>query len=262
MIKVNLKKILKEKGMTLTDLHNVTGITQNALSLFANNKSNGIQYSTLEKIINTLDIEISELLQPINQIVTVNIQNLEFKKFSGHPNVEFMSIDINFLENENNKIIDRIKFKFDIKPIYTNECLDYLIIEEISHSEISNQNLEQLLITKVRENKPSELLQILSHLIASKIITHNHYNINLRTIMLFKWRIIPHFNIHKSINGSTKSIEHFDNLFEVRPIPLNVEEVIHPKDINIRLTIDLTSLSYLSIFYDIDTENNINIVLK
>ncbi|ATD31324.1 helix-turn-helix domain-containing protein [Macrococcoides bohemicum] len=262
MIKVNLKKILKEKNMTLTDLHNITGITQNALSLFANNKSNGIQYSTLEKIISTLDIEISELLQPINEVATIQIDMLDIKRYSEYSNEEFVSVDIHFLDKESNKIIDKIIFKFGIKPIYNNENLDYLLIEESSHSKISNQQLEQLLTIRTRENKPSELLKILSHLIARKIITHNHYNINLRTIMLFKWTIIPHFNMYKSLNGSTKSIEHLDNLIEVRPIPVNIEELKHPQDININLTIDLKSLSHLSIFYDFNSENDISIVLS
>ncbi|WP_412762110.1 helix-turn-helix domain-containing protein [Priestia endophytica] len=34
--------MLKQKGMTMTELHEITGISQNALSLISNGKNNGI----------------------------------------------------------------------------------------------------------------------------------------------------------------------------------------------------------------------------
>lgn len=63
MIKVKLKKILREKGKTMTWLHEQTGISKNTLSLMANNSSKGIQFDTLEKICITMDITPNDLIE-------------------------------------------------------------------------------------------------------------------------------------------------------------------------------------------------------
>lgn len=62
MLKVNLKSLLKEKGMTMTELHKLTGITQNAISLLANGKSNGVHFITLEKIVKALNCNLDDLI--------------------------------------------------------------------------------------------------------------------------------------------------------------------------------------------------------
>lgn len=62
MIIVNLKKILDENNLTMTDIHNKTGISKNTLSLMANGKSKGIQFETLDKLLEFLSVDISELL--------------------------------------------------------------------------------------------------------------------------------------------------------------------------------------------------------
>lgn len=49
--------------MTLTQLHKETGISQNALSLLANGKSKGFQFSTLEGILRALDADVSDLVK-------------------------------------------------------------------------------------------------------------------------------------------------------------------------------------------------------
>ncbi|MCC3711701.1 DNA-binding Xre family transcriptional regulator [Staphylococcus hominis] len=63
MLNFKLKKILNEKGMSITDLHKKTGISRNSLTLLANGKSRGIQYDTLDKITTALNVNISELFE-------------------------------------------------------------------------------------------------------------------------------------------------------------------------------------------------------
>ena len=45
-----LKSILKERNITLTELSKSTGISLKALSAFQNQKTDGVQYNTLDKI--------------------------------------------------------------------------------------------------------------------------------------------------------------------------------------------------------------------
>lgn len=63
MIKVKLKEILNDKGLTITELHERTGISKNTLSLMVNEKSKGIQYDTLDKILKATNVGVSDLLE-------------------------------------------------------------------------------------------------------------------------------------------------------------------------------------------------------
>lgn len=67
MIEIKLKNILKKRGLTLVELSEITGIDQKTLSFFQNQKTKSIHYSTLEKILIALDIDISELITSSNQ---------------------------------------------------------------------------------------------------------------------------------------------------------------------------------------------------
>ncbi|PTI58614.1 transcriptional regulator, partial [Staphylococcus warneri] len=51
MINFNLKKVMKEKKMTLKELSLETSLSINTLSLLSTGKSKGIQFDTLEKLI-------------------------------------------------------------------------------------------------------------------------------------------------------------------------------------------------------------------
>ena len=62
MIKFNLKKMMKEKKITLKELSSKTGLSINTLSLLSTGKSKGIQFETLEKIIRTLDCSVKDLI--------------------------------------------------------------------------------------------------------------------------------------------------------------------------------------------------------
>ncbi len=56
MIKFNLKELLKQNSMTMTELSDKTGISRATLSTLSSGKTQGIQFSTLEKIATALGI--------------------------------------------------------------------------------------------------------------------------------------------------------------------------------------------------------------
>ncbi|PTJ28478.1 helix-turn-helix domain-containing protein, partial [Staphylococcus simulans] len=62
MIKFNLKKVMKEKKVTLKELSRDTGLSVNTLSLLSTGKSKGIQFDTLEKIIQSLKCNVKGLI--------------------------------------------------------------------------------------------------------------------------------------------------------------------------------------------------------
>ncbi|PTE33829.1 transcriptional regulator [Mammaliicoccus fleurettii] len=77
MIKFNLKKIMKDKKVTLKELSSKTGLSINTLSLLSTGKSKGIQFETLEKIVSTLNCKIEELLILDDGYNTLEILDVE-----------------------------------------------------------------------------------------------------------------------------------------------------------------------------------------
>ena len=64
MIQFNLEKILQDKNISIYRLAEDTSITYSALHRIVNNKTNGIQFNTLEEIMNALDIkDFNEILE-------------------------------------------------------------------------------------------------------------------------------------------------------------------------------------------------------
>ncbi|MFJ7890745.1 helix-turn-helix domain-containing protein [Lysinibacillus xylanilyticus] len=78
MFEIKLKEILDKKNMSIAKLHELTGISQNTLGLIANGKNKGIQFETLDKIIDALNIELNDILvhyENHNYIYSIAINN-------------------------------------------------------------------------------------------------------------------------------------------------------------------------------------------
>ncbi|MFI3728500.1 helix-turn-helix domain-containing protein [Vagococcus fluvialis] len=77
MIEISLKDVMNSKNKTITDIHNATGISRNTLGLLANGVSKGIQFDTLEKIINFLDCDIEDILEVTfdNQVLNITLSD-------------------------------------------------------------------------------------------------------------------------------------------------------------------------------------------
>lgn len=66
MIKIKLKEIIEKRNITLTEIHQATGISKNTLSIIANGTSKGIQFDTLDKLLSFLNVGVSELIEHQN----------------------------------------------------------------------------------------------------------------------------------------------------------------------------------------------------
>lgn len=61
-IHCRLDELLAERGMTLTRLSKIVGVSIVNLSILKNDRAKAIRYSTLEAICTALDCEVGELL--------------------------------------------------------------------------------------------------------------------------------------------------------------------------------------------------------
>ncbi|PKE16727.1 helix-turn-helix domain-containing protein [Macrococcoides caseolyticum] len=77
MIIFNLKEELKKKDMTLTELAQKTQLSINTLSLLSTGKSKGIQFDTLEKIVNILDCKVEDLIISSEKFVVFEILDIK-----------------------------------------------------------------------------------------------------------------------------------------------------------------------------------------
>lgn len=90
MIYFRLKEILKEKNVNMIDLADKTGISRTSLSKLSTGKSQGIQFDTLDKIMESLDVRVQDLFS-----YTPNNKNL------------FIELDIKG-QNEKNEFANEV----------------------------------------------------------------------------------------------------------------------------------------------------------
>lgn len=74
MIKFRLKEIMENKNLKISDLNEATGISRNSLSLLINGKSQGIQFDTLEKITNALNVDTDDLFVKTFNYLSIDIK--------------------------------------------------------------------------------------------------------------------------------------------------------------------------------------------
>ena len=66
-IRVNLDRVLLQRGVTLTDLAERVGITLANLSVLKTNKARAIRFSTLDALCRELDCQPSDLLEWVSK---------------------------------------------------------------------------------------------------------------------------------------------------------------------------------------------------
>lgn len=62
-IQIHLKQVLKERGMTGKELAARLDITEANLSIFVSGKSKAVRFSTLEKLCEILDCDVSDIIR-------------------------------------------------------------------------------------------------------------------------------------------------------------------------------------------------------
>ena len=68
-IKINLDKVLADKGMKSKELAAIIGITQANLSILRSGKAKAVRFTTLEAICKTLDCQPGDILEYLEEPV-------------------------------------------------------------------------------------------------------------------------------------------------------------------------------------------------
>lgn len=180
MIRVNIKDILKEKRITMTQLHKETGISQNALSLLANGKSNGIQFNTLEKILSATGTKIEDLLEHIGEpfILSVELQGKKERKNCKHHKYKIIATDAEGIEYS-------AEISFQISRQDKMNGREFVLISyKESHLGFPYKLLNDLLFV-IHDN---EFLKIVSYLVAIDLFYQVEIkDLSLSSLILFSW---------------------------------------------------------------------------
>ena len=67
MIRINLEKVMKEKGYNIGTLANKAGMHRNGISKIINEKNSGIEYETLDKLCTALDCNVGDILEYVKE---------------------------------------------------------------------------------------------------------------------------------------------------------------------------------------------------
>lgn len=182
LIKVNLKQLLKKKGMTMTELHELTGITQNTLSLMANGKSNGIQFNTLDKILKATNSNINDLLEQTGELYELFVQREEEKLKED----DLLYFTYRLIARKNQNDESNIKIHFFLKH-YSIDNRKFVHIVYDKHELLDS--FDELLIDNIfHPTDESDILVPLSYLFAFDMIHHIQLeSLSLNSLILFTW---------------------------------------------------------------------------
>lgn len=77
MLKNNLSVLMAERGLKIADLYNATGISKTTLMAIANNNSKGIQFETLDRLCNYLDVAPNDFFEYVPALISFSDIELE-----------------------------------------------------------------------------------------------------------------------------------------------------------------------------------------
>lgn len=207
MIKVNLKSLLKDYSITLTELSKMTGISLKALSSFQNQKTDGVQYNTIDKIVKALNIPIGNLIEYIDTAYRVNVSieytdktivqnHISTEKFIGsftltNDSEDHLTLPFSFYLYSVNHLNKKTQFHIEMINFKTNE----LATLDMSLFNYSNE---------YEYNRLHQLLNIFSHLLVQQLIFIKHFNkLSMDDTFMISWKNLFPILLVEDINSDT-----------------------------------------------------------
>lgn len=110
MLKFTLKEYMDQSGMSIQAVADKTGISRTTISAFYNEKSQGIQFDTLNKLVNGLGVEVYELFENVfpKDNLRVSIGRMPYVKELLSEDEPTFEADFFYPENSNNDSGERI----------------------------------------------------------------------------------------------------------------------------------------------------------
>lgn len=190
-IKVNLKSILKERNMTLSDLSKNTGISIKALSAFQNQKTEGVQYKTIERVTKVLGINVDQLLERIDS-------KFNYEIYIKNKNSNKIDIVFNNGVSEDNLILN-----------YNMKHMQSVIVVEILELIGSIPSPILSYFESYYNADITQLYKIISYLIIQELQIKNVITLNIKDIVIVDWSAV--LSYIENNNTLSKDEQRFTN---------------------------------------------------
>ncbi|HFI0104762.1 TPA: helix-turn-helix domain-containing protein [Streptococcus suis] len=106
MIITHLKDLLESKKISINKLSSETGLSRPTLTSLLNNESKGIQFDTLEKILDYFDIAISDFFSVYNEeVIFTFFSHVPLSKVKEIENSPFSKVEENFVQYNPSQVI-------------------------------------------------------------------------------------------------------------------------------------------------------------
>jgi len=187
MIKFNLKKVMKEKKMTLKELSSDTGLSINTLSLLSTGKSKGIQFDTLEKLMQSLKCNVKDLIilddgfRKLN-IIDISVNNYGLFVFSKPDDNRIYNVSCTYSNDEDEArellqqaIDERVEELAKEKYFMTyNELSKYLNLSKPTIDDLLIKNgMKYFRVGSTYRFKKSDVDDFMDHITSQMDITNN-----------------------------------------------------------------------------------------
>lgn len=179
MIRFRLKEILQDRKMSITELHERTGISQNTISLITNGKSNGIQLSTMEKILEATGAKIEELFEYIGEPFKISVVNHSNEKYRDKQNFK-LGYRINASDKDDNVYTIDIELDFIYYSLANRKTI---------HLSYLNKSISPInTFTENFYSGSSAIISSIVFLIIHDLIANNRVDfVSTNTLIMFDW---------------------------------------------------------------------------
>lgn len=257
MIKVTLKQLLKNRKMTLTEVSRETGISLKALSAFQNQRTDGVQYNTLDKLSKVLNVEVGEILKRIDHVLKLDVnihKSIEFQKNTK------VNVDATLTITDVNDQLYNSLINFDIYIHEYDTFKDmFIYIKSLDRSELSVE-LNDVITNELQETHHQFLL-IVSHMIVQRLLQEEALsNFNIYDNVRVSWRRIANkYRIdnvnYDAISNENERIMFVEEQHHINLVPLNPDMALEEnseKNLAIPYTANMDDLASLSMLYNIE----------
>lgn len=196
MIKMRLKEVLDNKGISVTELHERTGISKNTISLMVNNKSKGIQYDTLNKILKATNVNLSDLLEEVTDTYCMFVKgvNNDYTPLNNHESRTFHYQIWVDLENGEEELVYDFSFTVLFFKVQDRTNRSYL---HISFDDYNPQNTNLELANKFNPNMNKTALNVMAYLIVTDLLWNMDFPYEeVPSLAYFNWYGFERDSVH------------------------------------------------------------------
>lgn len=216
MIRIRLKEVLENKGITITELHERTGISKNTISLMVNGKNKGIQFDTLNRILKATNVKLTDLLEEVTDTYCMFVRGTDndYSPLKSREIRQFHYQTWVDLEDKEEELVYNFSFSVLYFKAQDKTNRSYL---HFSVAEYNPEGTNRELAVKFNPNMNKTALNIMAYLIVTDLLWNMDFPIeDVPSLAYFNWYGFERDSVHGlSINIPIVSpdLEHISKEF-------------------------------------------------